>query len=767
MKRKILSIFLMIAVFLSINFTASATSENLSTYTASNANFAVSDGGNLVTATNMNREGTASYFYKDFGVDWHDSQSFILTFTTQFMTSNQYGGCHLATMASGYGALPTTYAGHGFEIRVDYRTTTTFNIQLYRMRYGVTTSQAVAVSSDLPIGTYYFKEVFDANVGTYGTMQILMDNNSDFSSPEYNKTMTLDNAVGNDIRYLQPVTDGRIGAAGYYCTVKVSNFEISMGAGLPSVITLDNAIVDYDPINEVYEVILSANLTSSGSDICYVYILSSSDGVNYDLNNTYNTGDNIYQANLFYPLGYRGQTRYFYAWAVNEYGESEGTEYTFTIEDSEIDIPTVNTITPPTSISGGSATIHGTLWDDGGENCTGYFMYKAITAENWTASTNTTDLISGMSFYYEITGLPEDIYFIYYAVAENSQGVDNGTSSYFIWNNATMPTCNTLPATNILELSIPEDSYRATFNGNIANDGGGYCVVGFDYRESGYDEYTRYEKGGEYTTGANFTYTLYGLSQMTTYEYRAIVSNQAGYNDIYEYYTYNTGDWLSFNTGSSLGLPTITLDGVGYFNNNTVTCNMTLTNDGGSSCIINLQYSKGGSPYTNASTPDISPCTTGNQYQSYITGLEYGETYRIRAYAYNTIEGGIGISNYIDFTLVTPEEAETEPIIDIGDGAETILDLFKLNTRSGKLTLLIIGMCIVLVVGVFASLLYNKYMGISLLIVALVESGLLTYGMVNNLLPTGAIVVFLVVFAVIGSIYIVKLLTGRSNGGEI
>jgi len=246
--------------------------------------------------------------------------------------------------------------------------------------------------------------------------------------------------------------------------------------------------------------------------------------------------DGVYHGIISMSSYYRGTTIYYYAGALNIEGSGSGDVESFVLERTVPDVPTVATV-GVTNISANGTTLWGTVYEDGGANTTGRFQYKVVGADNWTETANVTGLASNHGFSSVLPAVPDGVYMMFRAVAENEHGIDYGDIEYFIWQDVgAMPTVTTGAPLNV-------DYDSATLTGSIEDDGGGYCVVGFDFKRTGEADWTRFEVGGEYSTGDNFTYTLPGgLAEYTTYQFRALGSNAAGYNEIGDYYTYATGD---------------------------------------------------------------------------------------------------------------------------------------------------------------------------------------------------------------------------------
>jgi hypothetical protein len=125
-----------------------------------------------------------------------------------------------------------------------------------------------------------------------------------------------------------------------------------------------------------------------------------------------------------------------YTWWVNvtDGYDSTSQSYTFTTTVGTLGIVTNN----PTAVEENSATMHGTLTDDGGEPCSVWFQYGLTPGYGSTTSTQTKS--SGQSFSVSLSGLPPGTKYYYRAVADNpSASVSYGSQKTFLTKPSDAP----------------------------------------------------------------------------------------------------------------------------------------------------------------------------------------------------------------------------------------------------------------------------------------------------------------------------------------
>jgi hypothetical protein len=347
---------------------------------------------------------------------------------------------------------------------------------------------------------------------------------------------------------------------------------------------------------------------------------------------------------------------------------------------------------------------------------------------------------------------------MFWAVAENEHGIDYGDIEYFIWQDVgAMPTVTTGAPLNV-------DYDSATLTGSIEDDGGGYCVVGFDFKRTGEADWTRFEVGGEYSTGDNFTYTLPGgLAEYTTYQFRALGSNAAGYNEIGDYYTYATGDVVQFTTTERTGLPVVTLQSVAWHDNYTVRATFRIDDDGGVVCHGNLRYRiPYGAWQYDDSVPNIEGLSTGDTATTYVRGLTYGAEYEFQAWVFNDLSGGFGYSNIIKYQLVAADDTTTPPAGDAAAGISNQLTTWDLNNVGGRLLVVVGSMVLVfLIIVLLPGHKYQEYVRYTVPVAGCIDAVLLIFWMSVGYVPVLLTAGILVAAAGTIAMFVVRMFRGR------
>ncbi|MBA7635142.1 hypothetical protein ES703_42743 [subsurface metagenome] len=137
---------------------------------------------------------------------------------------------------------------------------------------------------------------------------------------------------------------------------------------------------------------------------------------------------------------------------------------------SVVVIPTVTT-NPATAIEPTSATLNGTLVDDGGEPCGCGFEWGET--EEYGETTPPQSKTTGQDFSQAISGLSPGTTYHFRAFATNSAGTSYGDDRSFTTLVA-IPTVTTEPATDVVQK-------LATLSGTLDSDGGEDCQVRFQY----------------------------------------------------------------------------------------------------------------------------------------------------------------------------------------------------------------------------------------------------------------------------------------------
>jgi len=177
-----------------------------------------------------------------------------------------------------------------------------------------------------------------------------------------------------------------------------------------------------------------------------------------------------------------------------------------------ITAPIVST-NPATNIGDATATLNGTLDDDGGEACDCGFEWGLTPALGNTTPTQSGT--TGTAFSFGLTGLTSGRTYYFRAFATNSQGT--GYGGILSFTTKVSATVMTLPATHITE-------HAARLHGVVIDDAGRMGEVRFEWgltREYGMET----PWIGGHVTGDEFEYDLNGLTEGTGYHFRAQFRN--------------------------------------------------------------------------------------------------------------------------------------------------------------------------------------------------------------------------------------------------
>jgi len=187
-----------------------------------------------------------------------------------------------------------------------------------------------------------------------------------------------------------------------------------------------------------------------------------------------------------------------------------------------------------------TATLNGTLVDDGGLVCEVRFEWGLIPAYGnvtpWRGGYTT-----GMTWLERLYSLPGGVLVYFRAAARNAMGTTYGAQQRFN-TIPRMPIVITDPATAI-------STRDAVLNGSIEDDMGAACRARFEYGgTSALGMETRWIAGG--LTGSSFSDTITGLTPGSSCYFRAVAENRYGrsYGAIATFTTVN-------DRGDRSGLP--------------------------------------------------------------------------------------------------------------------------------------------------------------------------------------------------------------------
>ncbi len=181
-------------------------------------------------------------------------------------------------------------------------------------------------------------------------------------------------------------------------------------------------------------------------------------------------------------------------------------------------LPELTTVTV-TDIGLNSAVSGGTIVSDGGAEITEKGVCWSTSANPTAEGSKTTDGTGSAAFISNIVGLDEGTTYYVRAYATNEVGTAYGNELTFTTNQVTGAVLTTTEVTNVTSIT-------ATVGGNITDAGGGTITARGVYWGT-----TPNPTVNKTTNGAGtgtFTADLTGLTDGTTYYYRAYATNSSG-----------------------------------------------------------------------------------------------------------------------------------------------------------------------------------------------------------------------------------------------
>jgi hypothetical protein len=347
-----------------------------------------------------------------------------------------------------------------------------------------------------------------------------------------------------------------------------------------------------------------------------------------------------------------GTTYHFAGQARNSAGEGGwGSELSFATA-ALIGTPQVTTA-PAVDISTTSATLGGSVGNDGGAPCAYRFRYRKAGA-SYSYTTWAGSVTTGQSFSEVLSTLVAGATYYFAAQAKNSAGEGpwGGDLSF-----ATPSLARTPQAATGLAGAVSASS--ATLSGAVADDGGAPCAYRFRYRKSdGAYRYTSWT--GSMTTGQSFSDVIDGLEAGATYYFAAQTRNAAG-----------ESGWateLSFVTASSGGVPRVTTMPVSDVGATSAVLLGCLDDDGGTACESRFRYYPQDSGSATAVETGWESCAgTDRVFACTIQGLRPGAEYIFVAQARNA--AGTACGAELAFTTTQASDARRPDVIHVDDDA--------------------------------------------------------------------------------------------------
>jgi len=312
-----------------------------------------------------------------------------------------------------------------------------------------------------------------------------------------------------------------------------------------------------------------------------------------------------------------GSTYYFAAQAKNSAGESTwpGSDTSF----STPAVPPTATTQAATSVTSTSATLNGTVSNDGGAACQYRFRSKESGAISYSESSWTGSVRTGASFSLAIpSGLSPGKTYVFAAQLKNSAGEGAWGSELSFTTPPERPTATTQAATGVTATG-------GTLNGTVSNAGGAVCEYRFRYKKEG-GSYTYTAYTGSKQTGQSFSEALTGLDPGATYYFAAQARNSAGESNW-------PGSDTSFTTTPVA--PTASTQPATDVTATSATANGRVANDGGAACQYRFRCKEFGGSYTYS--PWAGSVHTGQSFSFTLSvGLSPCKTYYFAAQLRNS-----------------------------------------------------------------------------------------------------------------------------------
>lgn len=319
-----------------------------------------------------------------------------------------------------------------------------------------------------------------------------------------------------------------------------------------------------------------------------------------------------------------GSYYYLRAYAINNQGTAYGNLISFTTNPV---LPSITTTTV-TSITETTATTGGNITYDGGATVTARGVCWSTSPNPTTANSKTINGTGTGFFISNITGLSSGIIYYVRAYASNSAGTTYGNQEIFT-TKANFAVLTTSAVTSVTGTT-------AVSGGNITGDGGSPVTLRGICWSITPNPTTADSKTINGAGTGIFISNITGLSPMTDYYIRAYAVNSAG--TAY-------GNQVSFKTSALL--PSLTTQKVSDVTFTTAVSGGYISNDGGAPVTVRgVCWSSSPNP-TIANNKTNDGTGTGS-FASNITGLNFGVTYYVRAYATNV--AGTGYGNQEEFT---------------------------------------------------------------------------------------------------------------------
>ncbi|MCP4352736.1 MAG: hypothetical protein GY795_45350, partial [Desulfobacterales bacterium] len=355
-------------------------------------------------------------------------------------------------------------------------------------------------------------------------------------------------------------------------------------------------------------------------------------------------------------------TYYFKAYAENSVGVSYGDEESF--KTLALLVPSVTTGSAD-NITVATASLGGQVTNDGGASVTVRGVcWNTAEAPDTDNAVCTQEGAGTGSFASSATGLTSDTTYYFKAYAENSVGVSYGDEESFKTLALVVPVVTTGSADNITMTT-------ASLGGQVMSDGGASVTVrGVCWNTAGTPDTDNAVCTDEGAGTGSFTSSVKGLTQDTTYYFKAYAENSVGLS---------YGNEESFKT-LAFGVPVVT---TGIADNITMTAASLggqVISDGGISVTVRgVCWNTAGAPDTDNAACTQEGAGTGS-FTSSVTGLIPNTTYYFKAYAENSVELSYGDEKSF-ITQAVAGDVNWDGFVDIRDAVIALKVLAGIETE--------------------------------------------------------------------------------------
>jgi len=315
--------------------------------------------------------------------------------------------------------------------------------------------------------------------------------------------------------------------------------------------------------------------------------------------------------------------------------------------------PPVITTTVVTAISYTTATSGGEVTDDGGADVTSRGVCWNTSINPTIVNSKTTESGGSGSFISNITQLTPNTMYYVRAYATNSAGIGYGNQVTFTTSQAVVPVLTTTAITSITITT-------AVSGGNITADNGSSVTARGVCWGTVTNPTTANNKTTDGTGTGSFVSNLISLQPGTIYYVRSYATNSVGTS---------YGNEIIFTT--TIAVPTLTTTAASSITRTSAISGGNISTDGGAAVTARgVCWSISANPTIALSTKTTDGTGTGS-FASYITGLQPGTIYYVRAYATNSAGTNYGNENNFTTLAIPPIKPKGVKIIP-GDYSLTI-----------------------------------------------------------------------------------------------